>query len=179
VEPRDPTAPGFGAALESDPGANNPAHLVLHPRAAAWLWIIPCFLCGLFLSACNASIVFGHPLDLDRTLFFAAAGLLGLVLLVGPPLTFFNSEMRFSDGVVVKRGALRRVQRWEATDFRGIRSHVRNMGADWEFLEYNVYHFLLKAAGSAFALSEAWWKKSEIEALARALGLYAPDPSGT
>jgi hypothetical protein len=179
VEPRDPTAPGFGAALEPESGANNPTHLVLHPRAAAWLWIIPCFLCGLLLSACNASIVFGHPISFESTLWFVVFGLLGLVLLIAPPLNFFNSEVRFSDGVVSKRGALRRVQRWEATDFLRIRSHVRNMGADWELLEYNVYHFLLKSEGKAFALSEAWWKRSEIEALARALGLYAPHPSTT
>ena len=179
MEPRDPSAPGFG--LPSGPETGGQAGeqpLVLHPRALAFLWIIPIFLCGLILSSCNYLFLVTPKWGWQAQLLFVALGLLGLVLLLAPLVNFFNAEVRFSKGVVSKRGILRRVQRWEATDLARIHSYVRYVDTDaWAFLNYVVYRFIHREGGIAFELSQAWWKTTDIEALAKRLDLYVPEPS--
>lgn len=182
METRDPSAPGFGLPLHTDGAQQDDRSLILHPRAAAWLWVTPIVLCGLILSSCNF-FFFLTPAQADSQgrEYFVAFGLMGLVILAAPLLNFFNAEVRFSTGVVTKRGLLRRVQRWEPGQLVRIRSYVRYIGGfqEWDFLNYTVYRFLASDGGIAFDLTQAWWKTSDIEALAEALHLYAPAPSET
>jgi hypothetical protein len=180
VEPRDPSQPGFGLpAGGSDAAKRAQAQvLTLRPRAAAWLYVAPISLVGLALSSCNFFIVISPGQAWSGGLVFAAAAFIGLCIFLAPLLNFFNAEVRFANGVVSKRGLLRRVSRWQASDLDRIHSYIRYVGGeDYEFLKHAVYRFMLKSGGIAFAMTQAWWKTSDIEALARALNLYIPAPS--
>ena len=46
-------------------------------------------------------------------------------------------------------------------------------------MNYVVYRFLKGDRSIAFTLSQAWWKTSDIQALATTLGLGIPPPSTT
>jgi hypothetical protein len=181
VEPRDPSREGSGLSLETDgDGAGEgPQDLVLRPRALAWAWIVPIFLCGLILASCNLFLYLApEQAGSDSRSFFVAVGLLGLGILAAPLLNFVNAEVRYSNGLVTKRGVFRTVQRWQASDLDRIYPYVRYLGRDEaEFLHYVVYRFMLKGGGIAFDMTQAWWKTSDIEALAKALHLYIPPRS--
>lgn len=182
MEHTDPSAPGYGLPHHvDDAGASDHrSSLVLHPRAAAWLWIAPIFLFGLILSSCNFYLVFAPDQgESQGREYFVAFGLLGIAVLAAPVMNFLNAEVRFTDGVVTKRGLLRRTNRWEPGQLVRIHSYIRYLGGfdEWDFLNYAVYRFLVSDGGIAFDLTQAWWRTSDIEALAGALNLYAPAPS--
>lgn len=183
METRDPSVPGYGLPSRTDAGKqDSQPPLVLHPRAAAWLWVAPIFFCGLILSSCNLFLLLApEQANSDSRSYFVAFGLLGLGILALPVLNFFNAEVRFSNGVLTKRGLLRRVRRWEPGQLVRIHSYVRYVvgGDDFDFLNYVVYRFLASDGGMAFDLTQAWWKTTDIEALAGALHLYIPAPSKT
>ncbi len=118
-----------------------------------------------------SAIQFDHP---DNRPVFAIFGVIGLILLIVPVVNFINAEVRLTDGFVSKRGTLRVVRRWPASNFVRIDAHRRTMLEDR--LDYIVYRFHLKNQGVAFVLSLAWWRATDVEMLARALHLPMPRP---
>jgi hypothetical protein len=131
---------------------------------------------GLVMSTCSftgyaSAIQFDHP---GNRPVFAVFGVMGLILLIFPVVNFINAEVRLADGFVSKRGTLRLVRRWPASNFVRIDAHSQTMLEDR--LDYIVYRFHLKNQGVAFALSLAWWRATDVEMLARALYLPMPRP---
>ena len=68
-----------------------------------------------------------------------------------------NAEVRYSNGVVTKRGLFRTVQRWEASALVKVHPYVRHLGGgeDAEFLNYVVYRFMTKEGGIAFDMTQS------------------------
>ncbi len=176
---RDPSQPGY-ALPDHEPSETAARQLVLRPRLAAFLWIIPISFCGLVLAGCNVIVLFSPDQPSDSRANFVWWALIGAVLLFAPVANFVNSEVRVSNAIVAKRGALRRYKRWPVSELRFIHPYVRYLGGgDFEPMNYVVYRFLKGDRSIAFTLSQAWWKTSDIQALATTLGLGIPPPSTT
>ncbi len=120
---RDPSQPGY-ALPDHEPSETAARQLVLRPRLAAFLWIIPISFCGLVLAGCNVIVLFSPDQPSDSRANFVWWALIGAVLLFAPVANFVNSEVRVSDAIVAKRGALRRYKRWPVSELRFIHPYV-------------------------------------------------------
>ena len=150
---------------------------MFRPRLMAWLWILPTSGCGLVLAGCNLIVLAGGQASRDSIGYLVGWGLVGLVILATPIANFINAEVSLANGVVTKRGVFRTVLRWNASDINRIHPYVRWMSGDSDFIDYVVYRFMLSSGGIAFTLSQAWWRTSDIQALAAGLNLLVPTPS--
>ncbi len=150
---------------------------MLRPRLLAWLWILPISGCGLILAGCNVIVLAGGQASPDSIGYLVAWGLVGLSILIMPIANFVNAEVKLANGLISKRGVFRQIHRWNASDINRIHSYVRSVSEDSGPLDYIVYRFMLSKGGIAFTLSQAWWRTSDIEALAASLRLSVPAPS--
>lgn len=157
--------------------ATQAPQLVFRPRLLAWLWILPISLCGLVLAGCSLIVLAGGQASRDSIGFLAVWGLLGLIILATPLANFINAEVRLANGLVTKRGVFRTLHRWNATDINRIHAYVRWMSGDSDLIDYVVYRFMLSNGSIGFTLSQAWWRTSDIRALAAGLNLLVPTPS--
>ena len=167
-----PDPPGAGGNYTS-----QEPQLVLRPRFLAWLWILPVSGCGLVLAGCNLIVLAGGQASRDSIGDLVAWCLVGLVILATPIANFINAEVSLANGLVTKRGVFRTVHRWNASDINRIHPYVRWMSGDNDLLDYVVYRFMLSSGTIAFTLSQAWWRTSDIKALAAGLNLTVPTPS--
>ena len=150
---------------------------MLRPRFLAWLWILPISGFGLVLAGCNLIVLAGGQASRDSIGDLVAWCLVGLVILATPIANFINAEVKLTNGLVTKRGVFRTLQRWNASDINRIHPYVRWMSGDSHFIDYVVYRFMLSSGSIAFTLSQAWWRTSDIQALATGLNLMVPTPS--
>ena len=150
---------------------------MLRPRLLAWLWILPISGCGLILAGCNVIVLAGGQASPDSIGYLVGWGLMGLFILITPIANFVNAEVRLANGLISKRGVFRQVHRWNASDISRIHSYVRWLSDDSGPLDYIVYRFMLSTGAIAFTLSQAWWRTSDIEALAAHMHLSVPAPS--